>query len=327
MKDVPASPTALARPPRFAILLAFGSVYLCWGATYTAMSIGVRLLPAPILAGTRMLAGAFIMLTFCGLSGKQLVYGRRVMIRLGYLGALMLFGGNIGLVWSEKYLASGLAALIVAVVPLYVAVIESLLPHGEQLRPRGVVGVALGFLALVALLWPSFRAAIATRSHPIQIVAAIVVLLGALSWSTGSVLFRRLRLAVDPLVAAGWEMLAAGLCNLALATVTWQWPHAVWNAESVGAVGYLVLFGSLLGFSCYIWLIHHVPVAKVATYAYINPVVAVVLGAAVLHEHMQKSEYIGMVAVLGAVALVTSSQMKSGRSTAEIEVGPVEREA
>ena len=324
MKDVPASPTA---PPRFAILLAFVSVYLCWGATYTAMSIGVRLLPAPILAGSRMMAGAFIMLAFCAFRGKQLLYSRPVMIRLGYLGALMLFGGNIGLVWAEKYLASGLAALIVAVVPLYVAVIESMLPNGEQLRPRGVFGLALGLVALFALLWPSFHAALLTHGQPIQIVAAIVVLLGALSWSTGSVLFRRSRLAVDPLVAAGWEMLAAGLCNLALATVTWQWRQAIWDTQSVGAIGYLVLFGSLLGFSCYIWLIHHVPVAKVATYAYINPVVAVVLGAAVLHEHLQKSEYVGMVAVLCAVALVTSSQMKSGRSTAEIEVGPVEREA
>jgi len=310
-------------------LLAFASVYLCWGATYTAMSVGVRLLPPTILAGARMAIGAAIMLTFCALRGKRLLYSRRIMLRLGLLGLLMLFGGNIGLVWSEKYLASGLAALIVAVVPLYVAVIESLLPSGERLRSRGVVGLALGFLALIALLWPSFRSALAVRggSSFIHLAAALVVLLGALSWATGSVLFRRMRLPVDPLVAAGWEMLAAGLANLLLATAAWQWPHAVWNADSAGAIGYLVLFGSLLGFSCYIWLIHHVAVAKVATYAYVNPVVAVLLGAALLGEHLQPSEYAGMAAIVCAVALVTSSQMKSGHSAAEIEVGPLEREA
>ncbi|HUX44724.1 MAG TPA: EamA family transporter [Terracidiphilus sp.] len=322
------SPTAAA-PPRIAILLAFASVYVCWGATYTAMSIGVHLLPATILAGTRMLIGAFLMLTFCALRKKRLWYGRSVMARLGFVGVLLLFGGNIGLVWSEKYLASGLAALLVAVVPLYVAVIEMKLPAGEQLRPRGMLGLALGLVGLVALLWPSFHGALrhGTHSRPMQLIAALVVLVGALSWASGSVLFRRMRLPVDPLVAAGWEMLAAGLCNCLFATVTWQWPRATWNAQSISAIGYLVLFGSLLGFSCYIWLIHHVPVAKVATYAYVNPMVAVLLGALVLREHLQPSEFVGMAAILCAVALVTSSQMKSGRSAAEIEVGPLEREA
>ena len=201
------------------------------------------------------------------------------------------------------------------------------MPRGERLRPRGIGGLALGFLALIALLWPSFHQAVAAHSRPMQLVAALVVLLGALSWSCGSVLFRRMRLEVDPLVAAGWEMMAAGLCNAVIATAAWQWPRAVWNKDSIAAIGYLVLFGSLLGFSCYIWLIHHVPVSKAATYAYVNPVVAVIIGAIVLGDQLHKTEYVGMVAVLGAVVLVTSSQMKSGRSVAEIEVGPLEREA
>lgn len=310
--------------------MAFGSVYLCWGATYTAMSIGVRLLPPAILAGTRMLIGAAVMLSFCALTGKQIFYSRGAMARLALVGAMMLFCGNLGLVWSEQYLASGLSALIAAVIPLYVAIIESLLPGGERLRLRGIAGLGLGLLALVALLWPSIRAALREphrAAGAMQIVAAAVILLGALSWAAGSVLFRRMRLPVHPLVAAGWEMLAAGLCNVLLATVMWQWPRAHWTARSIGAVGYLVLFGSLLGFSCYIWLIHHVPVAKVATYAYVNPVVAVILGALVLREHLQPTEYTGMVAVLCAVALVTSSQMKSGRPAAEIEVAPVQKEA
>jgi drug/metabolite transporter (DMT)-like permease len=323
------SSTSQGHPARLAIVAAFGSVYLCWGATYTAMSIGVRLLPAPILAGTRMLAGAAIMLSFCALSGRRLWHDRRTMSWLALLGAMMLFAGNVGLVWSEKYLPSGLAALIVAVIPLYVATIEGLLPGGERLRAGGLVGLGLGLAALVALLWPSFHAAVDAHSHlgTMQLVAAGIVLLGGASWALGSVMYRRLQLPVHPLVAAGWEMLAAGLCNLLLASALWQWPHAQWSSTSIGAVGYLVLFGSLLGFSCYIWLIHHVPVAKVATYAYVNPVVAVILGGLVLGERLRPTEYAGMVAVLCAVALVTSSQMRSGRTAAEIEVGPVEIEA
>jgi len=310
-----------------AILLAYGTVYICWGATYTAMSIGVRLLPATVLAGTRMLIAGLIMLAFCGLRGKQLLYNRGTMWRLAALGALMLFGGNVGLVWSEKYLASGLAALLVAVVPLYVAVIESLSPRGERLRKQGVAGLGLGFLALIALLWPSFHQAVGASSRPMQMVAALVVLLGALSWAIGSVWFRRLRLDVDPLVAAGWEMIAAAICNIAFATAFWRWPQANWNEKSEGAVGFLILFGSLMGFSCYIWLIRNVPVAKVATYTYVNPVIAVILGGLVLGEHLPPTEYIGMIAVICSVVIVNTSRTSSGRSVAEVEVEPLEHEA
>lgn len=324
-----ASTSPESRPAQIAVLLAFASVYLCWGATYTAMSIGVRLLPATILAGTRMLIGGSILLAFCYFTGKRVFFSRGVMARLGLLGLMMLFLGNIGLVWSEKYVASGLAALIVAVTPLWVAVIETLLPGGEQLRKRGVIGLALGFVALVALLWRDFHKDMVAPTHGsmMQIIASVVLLGGALSFASGSVLSRRMHLPVHPLVAAGWEMMAASLANLFFATSMWQWPHAVWNWHSIGAIGYLILFGSLLGFSCYIWLIHHVPVAKVATYAYVNPVVAVILGVMLLNEKLHTSEYIGMVAVIGAVALVTSSQMKSGKQAAELEVAPLETEA
>lgn len=314
-----------SKPARIAVVLAFASVYLCWGATYTAMSVGVKLLPATILAGTRLLISACALLAFCVFTGKKIFYSRGVMLRMGFLGLLLLFTGNIGLVWSEKYVASGLAALIVAVTPLYVAVIESVLPGGERLRQRGMIGLLLGFLALIALLWPGFSAALrTTHASPMQMIASIVLVLGPLSFATGSVMSRRMNLPVHPLVAAGWEMMAAALADLFCATVTWQWPHAHWTRDSIGAIAYLILFGSLLGFSCYIWLIHHVPVAKVATYAYVNPVVAVILGVVLLGEHPHPSEYFGMIAVVCAVALVTSSQMRSGRPAAELEVAPIE---
>jgi drug/metabolite transporter (DMT)-like permease len=315
---------ALSQPSRLAIVLAFLSVYFCWGATYTAMSVGVRLLPATILAGTRMLIGAAIMLGFCALRGRRIFWDRATMWRMMLLGTLLLFGGNLALVWSEKYVASGLAALIVAVVPLYVVLIE-MATGGDRLRPQGYFGLGLGFFALVALLWPSLRHGLS--GHPMQVLAIVAILAGAFSWALGSVLSRRMKLPVDPLVAAGWEMFAAGAINVSLATLFWQWPHAVWNWHSVSAIGYLVLFGSLLGFSCYMWLIAHVPVAKVSTYAYMNPMVAVILGALVLHERLAPTEYVGMIFIVIAIALVTSSKLESGRATAEVECAAVESEA
>ncbi|HEV2465234.1 MAG TPA: EamA family transporter [Acidobacteriaceae bacterium] len=312
------------KPSQVLIVLALLTVYFCWSATYTAMSIGDTMLPATIFAGVRMLIAAAIVLGFCVLRRRRVLYERAVMGRLALLGVMLLFGGNIGLVWSEKYLPSGLAALIVAVVPLYVAVIELMSPRGDRLRPQGYFGLALGFCALIALLWPSLRGGLA--EHPMQILAVIAILLGALSWAAGSILSRRMNLPVDPLVAAGWEMCAAGITNVFFATAFWRWPHAVWNWSSVGCVGYLVIFGSLLGFNSYIWLIAHVPVSKVATYAYINPLIAVVLGALVLHEKLVSTEYVGMVAILISVALVTSSKLTRVESTAP-EVATVESQA
>jgi drug/metabolite transporter (DMT)-like permease len=313
------------KPARLSIALAFLSVYFCWSATYTAMRIGDELLPATVFAGVRMLIAAAIMLVFCALRGRQIFFPRHIMGHLMLLGIMLLFGGNIGLVWSEKYLPSGLAALIVAVVPLYVVLIEMALPDGDRLRRQGYLGLVLGFCALIALLWPSLRNGI--EGHPMQIFAVLAILIGALSWSSGSVLSRRMNLPVDPLVAAGWEMLAAGIANVLFATAFWRWPHAVWNWRSISCVGYLVFFGSLLGFTCYIWLIAHVPVAKVATYAYVNPMIAVLLGALVLHEKLAPTEYIGMIAIIASVVLVTSSQLSSGREVAQVECAAVESEA
>jgi len=313
-----------AKPSRLWIVLALLTVYFCWSATYTAMSIGDTMLPATVFAGVRMLIAAVIVLGFCILRGRRVLFERAIMGRLMLLGIMLLFGGNIGLTWSEKYLPSGLAALIVAVVPLYVAVIELMSPRGDRLRPQGYFGLALGFLALIALLWPSFRGGL--KGHPMQILAIIAILLGALSWASGSILSRRMNLPVDPLVAAGWEMLAAGVANVFFATVFWRWPHAVWNWRSLGSMGFMVLFGSLLGFNCYIWLIAHVPVSKVATYAYINPLLAVVLGAIVLHEKLVSTEYVGMVVILISVALVTSSKLSRVGGMAS-EVATVESQA
>lgn len=309
-------------PSKVLVVVAFLSLYLCWSATYTAMRIGVALLPATVLAGVRLLIAAGLMLAFCRLRGRRIFYPREVMGRLALLGVMLLFGGNIGLVWSEKYLPSGLAALIVAVVPLYVVLIEMALPDGDRLRKQGYFGLALGFCALAALLWPSLRSGI--KGHPMQILAMGVILLGAFSFASGSVLARRMRLPVDPLVAAGWEMFAAGATNVVLATLLGRWSYADWNLTSVGCIGYLVLFGSLIGFTCYVWLIAHVPVAKVATYAYVNPMIAVALGAVVLGEKLVSTEYVGMLAIIVSVALVTSSKLKSGKSAAEVETVPVE---
>jgi len=311
-------------PSKFLIVLAFCGVYFCWSATYPVIRIGVQMLPATVFAGVRMLCAAAMMLAFCLLLKKRVWFARPVMGRLMLLGVLLLFGGNIGLVWSEEYLPSGLAALIVAVVPLYVAVIELMSSRGDRLRRQGYVGLGMGFCAMIALLWPSLR--VGLSGHPMQMVAIAAILAGAFSWAYGSVLSRKMNLAVDPLVAAGWEMFAAGVANVVWATAFWRWPHAVWNWRSISCVAFMILFGSLLGFTSYIWLISHVPVSKVSTYAYVNPMLAVLLGVLLLGEKLEPTEIAGMVAILVSVALVSSSKVRRVE-TATQEAVAVESQA
>lgn len=265
------------------------------------------------------------MLLFCALRGKRLWGSAADMRRVLLLGILLLFAGNVGLVWAEFYLPSGLSALLVAVVPLYVAAIEMLLPNGERLLSRGQAGLALGFVGLAILAWPRARAGF--RGEPHQVLAIGVLLLGALAFASGSILSRHSKLSLDPFVCTGWEMLFASFCDLILATLFRQWKYADWNRGSILAIAYMVVFGSLIGFSAYMWLLRNVPVAKVATYAYVNPMVAVLLGVLILGERLRLSECVGMVVILLAVFLVTSSRMKGDRPAAELDTAAVQSEA
>ncbi len=257
------------------------------------------------------------MLFFARLSGKQITARMPEMRRLFLLGVLLLFFGNVGLVWAEFYLPSGLCALLGAIVPVYVALIELLLPHGERLRGGGQIGLAMGFIGLGILAWPSARTGLRADTH--QIVAIAVLLLGSLSFACGSVWSRHTRSVLDLFACIGWEMLVASFCNLVLATSFGEWKHAHWNRASFSAVGYLIVFGSLIGFSSFSWLLHHVPVTKVTTNAYVNPMVAVLLGAIILGERLQANEWIGMVVILAAVFLVTSAKVHHGPAIPELE--------
>lgn len=295
------------------ILIAFGCVYFFWGSTYVAIRFGVEVLPPFMLASVRFLIAGPLMLALCLMRGMSLRLTRREFGLLAAIGILMLGGGNMGLVWCEQYLPSGLAALILAVIPLYVAVFEAVLPRGERLRAKGWVGVGLGFAGLLVLLSPGLREGI--HGDMRQLIGSAVALACGLSWTAGSILSRRARLPVSPFVAAAWEMLFAGVFNAGVMVVTGGYHGAHWGVQAWSSVMYLVTFGSLVGYSAYIYLLEHVPVAKVATYAYINPVVAVVLGAIFLGERFVQIEYVGMAAILVAVFLVTSSKLKTGAAT------------
>jgi len=297
------------------IVLAFATVYFFWGSTYTAIRIGAAEMPALLLAGTRFLIAGTILLALCRLRGLRLVFPTRTMLWLGLIGLLLLGGGNVGLVYAEETIPSGLASLVLAVTPLLIALTEMFLPGGEPLPRRGWLGIAIGFVGLAALMWPSLRTGFA--GDRARLLALAALLGSAVSWTVGSLLSRRKKLPVNTFVAAAWQMIAAGAFNTAMGSVLGQWPRFHVNAAAVGSLAWLITGGSLLGYSGFIYLIEHVPVAKVSSYAYVNPVVAVLLGIVLLHEWPEAAEFAGMAAVVLAVFLLATSRVKARAHEAE----------
>ena len=318
--------THAERQHRFRIALAFGLVYVLWGSTYLGIRIVVEHIPPSVMGASRFLLAGLPMLGWCALSGRRVGLTLSDFWRVLAIGVLLLTGGNVMVAWAEQYVPSGLAALIVAIVPIWVAVLESILPRGERLAGRGVAGLALGIVGLAVLMWPRLSAG--SAAGHMQLLGALGLVFASLSWASGSILSRRSQLRLDPFAATAWEMTLAGLVNLGIVLALGDHHRVVWTARGVGALLYLVVFGSWIGFTAYIWLLEHVPTSKVATYAYVNPVVAVFLGWLILHESVDVYIAAGSAVIIAAVALVNSSKIhKAAAPVAEPELPAVEAQA
>ncbi len=293
---------------RLKVIVAFALVYVFWGSTYLAIGIAdSEHLPPFVMCAIRFFIAGPIMLAACALMGRNLRITRKELARLALIGCLLLVGGNGGLAWAEQYVPTGFAALIIAITPIWFVLLEAFVFRGDRLSRRGLMGVVLGFCGIAILFWPKFE--YRQTLGIMQLVCATTLLFSSFLWAFGSVLSRRWQMAVDPFVATAWEMIFAGCGHVVLSLVTGQFRRAVVTPRALMAVLYLVVFGSWVGYSAYIWLLKHVPTPKVATYAYVNPIIAVVLGWMVLREQVDMYIMVGSAVVVVAVALVTTAQV------------------
>jgi drug/metabolite transporter (DMT)-like permease len=272
---------------------ALWTVYILWGSTYLAIKIAGETIPAFFASSVRFLLAGTIMAGFVALrSGTgSLRVGRREIASAALIG-LLLPGANGLLFIAEHNIPTGLASLIFASVPLTVIVLR--LVTGERPAASTIAAVAVGFLGVALLLNPQGD----TKLWAIALTVA-----SAVCWATGSFLSSRLPLPTDPFVATAFEMLLGGLIMLPIGIA--QGPTAeVFTPESLLALLYLIVFGSIVGYTAYVWLLANAPVQRVATYAYVNPVIAVALGALLLDESVTMQMVAGALVVLVAVAVV-----------------------
>jgi len=277
-------------------------VYLAWGSTYLAIRVAVATFPPPILAGLRFTVAGAGMLLALRLAGRPIMPSPRALRALAIVGTLLLVGGNGLVVWAEQSVPSGLAALIIATVPLWMAGLATLPPARERLPARAAAGLVLGFAGVVVLVAPGLAEGGTVRGEAALLVAA-------LSWSCGSLYARRTTTTLDPFLATAWEMLFGGALFLVLGVLLGSAAGTRPTPAGLAALVYLIVFGSWVGFTAYVWLLAHAPAAKVATYAYVNPVIAILLGWWILGERISLAVAGGSAIIVVAVILVTTARV------------------
>jgi drug/metabolite transporter (DMT)-like permease len=291
------------------VILAFGLVYLFWGSTYLGIDIAVQSIPPALMCAVRFSIAGVVMLAVCALTGRKVWYSPKQIALAAVVGLLLLMGGNLTLSWAELVVPSGLAALIVAITPLWFLVLDSLLLGDHHISGRGKAGLALGILGLLVLFYPQLTSSNALSRK--ELWASVSLIGGSFSWALGSVLSKRWQSGVDVFSGTAWQVTAAGLGNFILALALGDLSRVVWTARGIGATLYLVVCGSWIGYTAYIWLLEHVPTSKVSTYAYVNPVVAVFLGWLILHERVDRFILAGSAIVVLSVVLVTSAKVRT----------------
>ena len=303
---------------RVLILLAFAAVYLIWGSTYLAIRYAIETLPPFLMAGTRFLSAGAILFTWALISGDSIRASLSQWPKAFMLGALLLLCGNGGVTWAEKYIASGLAALLIASEPLWVVMLNWAI---SRRRPNAkvLVGVLIGLAGVALLIGDGLRQIEAGSA--MSLVGSGVVILSSVAWAAGSVYSSRKPIQASTSLASGMQMLAGGsllflfglgagdLERLNLASASWV---------SIVAFAYLALFGSLVAFTAYSFLLRNVTPARAATYAYVNPVVAVLLGWLIAGEPLTLRVLLAATIIVGSVALITTF----GREHAPVRAAP-----
>ena len=309
------TPAAIAKRNRTRILLAFAAVYVLWGSTYLFIKYAIETIPPFALGATRFVVSGGLLYALARWRGAP--RPTALELRLAAItGVLMLGFGNGGVMLAEKTVPSGIVALIVSSVPIWVVLLDWLRPKGTRPRKAMFAGLALGLIGMVILIGPK---AIVGEGH-IDETGAAILLVGSISWSVGTLMTRWANRPGSPLVFAALQMLAASAAMLVMSLISGDWRQFSWSGLtplSVFSFWYLVIAGSIIGYTAYVYLLGVVSAAKASTYAYVNPIIAVVLGWLFANEPLGVRTIVAAGVILGGVAIITSAQASAKSPTGE----------
>jgi drug/metabolite transporter (DMT)-like permease len=302
--------TAEPQPaPARTVWIALAVVYVAWGSTYLGIRVMDRTIPPFLGAGVRYLvAGGVLLAALRVWRGRLPRVTAREFASLVVVSVLLLVGGNGGVTYAERHVPSGLAALLVASVPLWILVFRTL--AGDRPRRATLAGLAIGFVGVGVLVLRGGAQQGVSAAHMLLVVGA------AACWALGSWLSGRLPLPSDASAGTAFEMLIGGVVLAAISPLAGErWSALTLHAsgDSLVALAYLVVFGSIVAFTAYVWLLQHAPISQVSTYAYVNPIVAVALGALVLGERITSVTLLGGAIIVLAVAVVIRAETQRGR--------------
>jgi drug/metabolite transporter (DMT)-like permease len=298
------------RASRAEIAAAFASIYVIWGSTYLAIRYAIETIPPFLMGATRFLISGALLYAWARYRGAKQptrLHWRNAVIAGGFL----LLGGNGAVMWAEQMVPSGLTALLVSILPFWLVIIEWVRPPRKRPNDAVLIGLVLGFVGIVVLVGGGDVGG----GSNVSPIGAMVLILGSLSWAIGSFWSRDARLPESGILTTGMEMLGGGALLLIVGALTHEFSQldvrAVSRASAIGLV-YLIAFGSLVGFTSYIWLLDKVSPARLGTYAYVNPIVAVLLGWAFAGEVLSVRTGIAAAIVICAVALITTARSAPG---------------
>jgi drug/metabolite transporter (DMT)-like permease len=301
---------SITKHPKALVLAAFAAVYLIWGSTYLAILLAIKTIPPFFMAGSRFIIAGLLLLIYALIKGERIPDLKSVW-KISLAGILMLSVGNALVAWVEQYLPSGLVAILVATVPLWFVILDKRQWKFHFSNKQIILGLIVGFAGVILLF--AGKGAADLFDSRMKIISLILLLIGTIGWTIGSLYSKYQKIQGSTLMKVAIQMVAAGIINFIGGFFLREQQNFVFENiswESVGALAYLIVMGSLVAYMAYVWLLSIRPASLVGTYAYVNPVVAVFLGWLIADEHVNIQKIIGLIVVIAGLVIVNLSKEK-----------------